>query len=169
MKAGTRPSMCMNDREPTDMTSLGLGDTEREWLTLVRLNCMSFERNDAEGWNQAISHAESIYGADAGPLIAARVAALIRAMRSERNGGFGYLSPFCPNCRLRATEDEWHLVQLMRAGCADASGEIEATASEFAQRPAAPLLASAAQRFGSQFAAIRNTKRISSPQGATLH
>lgn len=162
--------MCMNDREPPEMTSLGLGDTERDWLLIMRLNCLSFEHNDAEGWNRAISHAEDIYGAAEGPVIAARIAGMIRAMRSERNGGFGYLSPFCPNCRQRVTEDEWQLVCLMKAGCEGKAGEIEAAAAEFARRPSAPMLVAAAQFFGAQITGTRSMRHAeSAPHSATLH
>ncbi len=62
-----------------------LGEMEREWLHLVRLNCMSYEHNRAEGCDRAISHAEMRYGADNGPLIASRITGIIRAMRAERN------------------------------------------------------------------------------------
>lgn len=110
--------MCKGRDSLTDIQSTGLGDLEREWLHLVRLHCMSYEHNHAEGWDRAISHAEVKFGADNGPGIASRIAVLIRAMREERRGGFGYLSPFCPSCRLRVTEDEWQLITLMQAGIA---------------------------------------------------
>lgn len=162
--------MCMTDREPPYMTSLGLGDTERDWLVIMRLNCLSFEHNDAEGWNRAISHAESIYGAAEGPVIAARIAGMIRAMRSERNGGFGYLSPFCPNCRQRVTEDEWQLVCLMKAGRDGTAGEVEAAAADVARRPSAPMLVAAAQLFGAEVTGTRGVRHHEpAPLGATLH
>jgi len=109
--------MCDIDRfGQTNLSNTGLGDLEQAWLMLVRLCCMSYEHNRVEGWDSALSLAEERFGADDGPAIASRVAALIRAMRAERRGGFGYLSPHCPSCCKRITGDEWLLIQLMQAG-----------------------------------------------------
>jgi hypothetical protein len=160
--------MCINDHEPTDRASSALGETERAWLEIFRHLCMSCERNDAEGWNSALSHAERTYGADDGPLMAARIAALLRAMQTERRGGFGYLSPLCPNCRARISEDEWQLLLLMKAGTVGEPGDIETAASHFARRSSAPLLSAAARRFGAQLAA-REAFRAALPEHATLH
>lgn len=145
--------MCKGRDSLTDIQSTGLGDLEREWLHLVRLHCMSYEHNHAEGWDRAISHAEVKFGADNGPGIASRIAVLIRAMREERRAGFGYLSPFCPSCRLRVTEDEWQLITLMQAGYRGEPHDIDEAAAEFARRSRAPVLAAAAARFGSTLAA----------------
>lgn len=146
--------MCSNERAILpDIDVNGLGEMEREWLHLVRLYCMSYEYNQAEGWDRAIGHAEMKYGADNGPAIASRIAVLVRAMRTERRGGFGYLSPFCPNCSQRITEDEWQLILLMQAGCRGAPHDIDEAAAEFARRPEAPVLSAAALRFGSALAA----------------
>lgn len=160
--------MCTNDNQPTDRESSALGETERAWLEIFRLFCMSCERNDAEGWHHAISHAERTYGADDGPLVAARIVSLLRAMQSERRGGFGYLSPLCPNCRARVSEDEWQLVCLMKAGSHGEVGEIEAAACHFARRPSAPLLSAAARRFGAQIA-VRKAIGTITAERATLH
>lgn len=161
--------MCTNDREPIPMASLGFGDTERAWLDIIRLNCMSFERNDAEGWNRAISQAEVAYGHDGGPIIAARIAGLIRAMRNERRCGFGYLSPFCPNCRQRVTDDELQLVSLMKAGCRGEARAIKVAASSFAGQAEAPLLAAAARLFGAAFGPTQEECLASAPCHGTLH
>lgn len=160
--------MCTNDNEPSDRESTALGEKERAWLEIFRLFCMSCERNDADGWNRALNHAERTYGADDGPLVAARIASLLRAMQSERRGGFGYLSPLCPSCRARVSEDEWQLVGLMKAGSHGEPGEIEAAACHFARRPSAPLLSAAARRFGAQIA-LRNALEPALPERATLH
>lgn len=161
--------MCSNEQALTPLQSTNFGEMEREWLHLVRLQCMSYEHNHAEGWDRAISHAEMRYGADDGPAIASRVAVLIRAMRAERRGGFGYLSPFCPNCRLNVTEDEWQLILLMQAGYRGDDGDIEETAAEFARRAAAPVLAAAAKRFGTAVAATSATRRSHVMSAVRLH
>ncbi len=160
--------MCTKEA-PDLFEATRLGDVEREWLHLVRLYCTSYEHNHAEGWDRAISHAEARYGAENGPSIASRVAVLIRAMRAERNGGFGYLSPNCPSCRLRITEDEWDLITLMRAGYEGKRPSIDEAAAEFARRKEAPSLAAAATRFGTAVAAAINPQRTQLAMGVTLH
>jgi hypothetical protein len=161
--------MCTKEAALTDIQAAGLGEMEREWLYLVRLQCMSYEHNQAEGWDRAITHAETQYGGDDGPAIASRVAVLIRAMRAERRGGFGYLSPFCPNCRRNVTEDEWQLLMLMQAGYRGAPGDIDEAAAEFARRSQAPALAAAATRFGLAMAAALRARRPRASTSATLH
>lgn len=161
--------MCSNEHALTDIRSTNLGELERAWLLLVRLQCMSYEHNHAEGWDRAISHAETQFGADDGPEIASRIAVLIRAMRAERRGGFGYLSPLCPNCRLRVTEDEWQLIVLMQAGYRGAPGDIDEAAAEFARRTEAPVLAAAAARFGAAVAAAVPPRQAQATPAATLH
>lgn len=162
--------MCTDENAPAqNIEANDLGEMEREWLHLVRLHCMSYEHNRAEGWDRAISDAEMRYGADNGPLIASRIAVIIRAMRAERQGGFGYLSPYCPSCRQRVTEDEWHLVLLMQAGYRGHRNDITEAAADFAGRSEAPALADAAARFGSTIAAAVGFHRRVSPQSLALH
>ena len=151
--------MCADGNPSVDLESSDLGEMEQEWLLLVRLHCVSFEHNRLDGWERAVSHAEDRYGSDNGPVIASRVAMVIRAMRAERQGGFGYLSPFCPSCRQRVTQDEWHLIALMQAGYRGRAREIAEAAASFARRGDAPVLASAAARFGSSLAAAVGSHR----------
>jgi hypothetical protein len=161
--------MCTNERDTlTDIQSTGFGEMEREWLHLVRLHCMSYEHNHAEGWDRAIAHSEMKYGADNGPSIASRIAVIIRAMREERRGGFGYLSPFCPSCRMRVTEDELQLITLMQAGYRGERSNIAEAAAEFARRTEAPVLAAAAARFGTTLAAAIDPHRAKPLAGARL-
>jgi hypothetical protein len=161
--------MCIKEYALTDIQSTNLGEMEKEWLQLIRLQCMSYERNQVDGWDCAISQAEAHYGADDGPGIVSRIAVLIRAMRTERRGGFGYLSPLCPNCRRNVTEDEWQLLLLMQAGYRGIPHEIEEAAAEFARRTEAPVLTAAAIRFGTAIAAALRPKRPRASSTATLH
>jgi len=158
--------MCMTEHASTSIQHLG--DAERAWLGIVRLLCMSYEHNRADFLDRAMLEAETLYGAEAGPEIMSRMVVLIRAMRVERRGGFGYLSPFCENCRRKVTADEWELVALMRIGC-DSGNDVDAAAAEFARRTHAPVLAGAAARFGRSFAGARPTHRIPSASRAVLH
>ncbi|HRN83448.1 MAG TPA: hypothetical protein PK857_01400 [Hyphomicrobium sp.] len=153
-----------------DIHAAGLGEMECEWLYLLRLHCTSYEHNRVDGLDSAISHAEKRFGADLGPGIAARIAVLVRAMRTERYGTFGYLSPHCPVCRKRITEDEWDLIALMRAGCQGDRSGIADAAAHFARRPEAPVLAGAAARFGMTAAALgRPETKAAARGGAMLH
>lgn len=162
--------MCTEDHGIlTDVHLAGLGEMEREWLYLLRLHCTSYEHNRVEGLDSAISHAENRFGADLGPGIAARIAVLVRAMRTERYGTFGYLSPHCPVCRKRMTEDEWDLIALMRAGYQGDRSGIADAAAHFARRPEAPVLAGAAARFGMTAAALGRPATTTSVHGAMLH
>jgi hypothetical protein len=158
--------MCRDDAGLTPVEATNLGEKERDWLYLVRLCCMSYEHNQAEGWDRALSHAEDRYGAEDGPAIASRIAVLVRAMRIERRGGFGYLSPFCPNCRVNVTDDEWELMLLMQAGYRGSIGEIDEAAADFARRTEAPVLAAAARRFG---AALGGRRQIPRADALRLH
>ena len=153
-----------------NVQAAGLGEMEREWLYLLRLHCTSYEHNRVDGLDCAISHAEKRFGADLGPGIAARIAVLVRAMRTERCGTFGYLSPHCPVCRQRITEDEWDLIALMRAGYTGDGAGIAHAAAHFARRAEAPVLAGAAARFGIAAAAL-GRQEVSSAGGsrALLH
>lgn len=160
--------MC-SDGHLTDIFASSLSDMEREWLHLVRLQCTSYEHNRAEGLDRAIDHAESRFGADVGPEIASRIAVLIRAMRAERHGSFAYLSPYCPHCSRRVSEDEWHLVLLMRAGYRGVSRDIDDAAVEFARRADAPALIAAARRFGSTAAAAAPSRQPRVMASASLH
>ena len=108
----------MKDHPESDlprMSELGVSDTERDVLTLVRLHCTSYERDEVRGLDAALSFAEGQFGPDAGPLIAVRLVALVRALRTERQARFCYLSPACPSCSERITLHEWQLVLLLRA------------------------------------------------------
>ncbi|MGE0022426.1 MAG: hypothetical protein AB7S70_02210 [Hyphomicrobium sp.] len=146
-----------------------LGEAERAWLGIVRLSCMSYEHNRADFLDRAMHQAETLYGPDTGPEIMSRILALIRAMRLERRGGFGYLSPFCETCRRKVTADEWELIALMRIGCDSSGSDVDAAAAEFARRTHAPVLAGAAARFGCAFATTRIASRTSPATRAVLH
>lgn len=152
-----------------DIQAAGLAEIEREWLHLLRLHCTSYEHNRVDGLDGAISHAETCFGADLGPSLAARIAVLVRAMRTERFGTFGYLSPHCPVCRQRMTEDEWDLLVLMRAGYEGDSRGVARAAARFARRAEAPVLAGAAIRFGTAAAALGRREKTCPAARARLH
>lgn len=141
----------MHDDEHHDLPTLaqvGLGQVEIDWLQLMRLICSSYDRDEVRGFDAAISLAEHRYGSEHGPTVAARVAALIRALRAERRLSFNYMSPSCASCSAKVTEDELHLITLMRAGRMGDAAALENAVTEVAGHSPAPMLTAAAYRFG---------------------
>lgn len=136
-----------NDSELPRMADLGISADERNLLQLVRLQCFSYERDQVRGIDAAHSLAEDQFGPDVGPLIAARITTLVRAVREEWSAGFSYLSPSCQSCRERITFSEWQLLKLMRAATQSASDVVAATARTLSGNAEAPRLAAAALRF----------------------
>lgn len=137
-----------------DTRPLSVPPAEREWLQMVRLQCAIYEFGHRERVDAAHQHAGQCYGPDLGPVVASRVAALIRAMRVERREPFTYLSPTCSSCSRKITVEEWQLLSLMRcASRGDCSGAAVA-AAELAGGVAAPRLAAAAARFGAAVSGV---------------
>ncbi|MEQ1652408.1 MAG: hypothetical protein ABL897_07970 [Hyphomicrobium sp.] len=73
------------------------GFTPIEDVTLELLRCVGqlYGTGDAGYWHTALDHADRRLGQSDGPVLVARVTALLRAIRAERNGGFTFLSPGC--------------------------------------------------------------------------
>lgn len=129
------------------MTDLGITADERNLLLLVRLQCASYERNQMQGMDEAYTLAEEQFGPDVGPLVAARITALIRAVRAEWSARFSYLSPRCASCRERITSSEWHLLRLMRAATHASTDVVAANAKALNRNDEAPRVAAAVLRF----------------------
>lgn len=141
----------MHDDDHHDLPTIaqvGLGPVEIDWLQLTRLICSSYDRDEVRGFDAAMSLAEHRYGSEHGPTVAARIAALIRALRVERRLRFNYMSPSCPSCSAKVTEDELHLITLMRAGRMGDAVALETAVTDVAGHSLAPMLTAAAYRFG---------------------
>jgi hypothetical protein len=76
-------------------SALGFSPIETVTLDVFRCVCDVYSTASAEPWEGAVRLAEQQLGAIDGPLLVARVTALLRALRQERGTGFSYLSLGC--------------------------------------------------------------------------
>jgi hypothetical protein len=89
-------------------------------LELVRCFCHGYATRDLVVWEHAFRLADDRLGLADGPILSARVSALIRAMRDERQAPFGFMPLGCS----RISEDEEALMALVKASCDDGQYEI---------------------------------------------
>jgi hypothetical protein len=102
-------------RHIRDVDDLGLQACERSVLKSFRHICLGYASHSARGWDAAFDESEKTFGCTDGPLVTARLAALIRAVRVERSEPFDFLSPHCQSCAKRLSASEWVLFSLVKA------------------------------------------------------
>jgi hypothetical protein len=107
-----------HDSLPT-IESLGLAPIELAIVDLVRCFCHGYASGNLASWEHAFRLADDRLGLAEGPILAARVSALIRAMRDERQVDFGFMPLGCS----RISEDEEALLALIKASCDDGQYE----------------------------------------------
>lgn len=112
-----------HDSLPT-IASLNLAPIELLIVDLIRCVCHGYASRDLAAWEHAFRLADDRLGLTDGPILAARVSALIRAMREERRVHFGFMPLGC--CRI--SEDEEALMALIKASRDDAEYEALNTA-----------------------------------------
>jgi hypothetical protein len=76
-------------------SELGFMAIENVTLDIFRCVCDVYATASAQPWEVAVRLSEEQLGAIDGPLLVARVTALLRALRQERAVGFYYLSVGC--------------------------------------------------------------------------
>ena len=76
-------------------SELGFLPIENVTLDVFRCICEVYSTGYSQPWEFAMRAAESYLGAVEGPLLVARVTALLRALKCERNGSLCYLSVGC--------------------------------------------------------------------------
>ena len=81
-------------------------------LSVVRSIAAGYMTGDVACWDTGFEGAERILGEAEGPRFVAAMAALVRAIRRERQGDFSFLPATC--CRV--TADESDLLDLLQAG-----------------------------------------------------
>ena len=108
-------------RQYRSVDALDLDSTERLVLSVMRHLCASLASEGMRGWECAHDLAEAALGLSDGPALVAHVAALLRAVRAERQQGFAYMSVDCPMCSLRITDEELLIVRLLRAARSDSA------------------------------------------------
>lgn len=84
---------------------------ENVTLDIFRCLCEVYTTGSAQPWEIAMKEAEAKLGPAEGPLLVARVTALLRALRSERKVGFSYLSIGCQH----VSPDELAVSGLLKA------------------------------------------------------
>jgi hypothetical protein len=92
-------------------TELGLSPIENVTLDVFRAVCEIYTSGSAQPWEIALKISEENLGAGEGPLLVARITALLRAFRSERKIGFSYLSIGCQH----VSPDELAVAGLLKA------------------------------------------------------
>ena len=90
---------------------LGFLPIESITLDLFRCLCEVYTTGSAQPWDIAMKEAEEKLGAGEGPILVARVTALLRALRAERKIGFSYLSVGCQH----VSPDELAVSGLLKA------------------------------------------------------
>lgn len=91
-------------------TELGFSPIENVTLDVFRAVCEIYS-GSAQLWDFALKISEENFGAGEGPLLVARVTALLRALRVERKIGFSYLSMGCQH----VSPDELAVAGLLKA------------------------------------------------------
>ncbi|MBS0234194.1 MAG: hypothetical protein JSR99_12010 [Proteobacteria bacterium] len=92
-------------------SELGFSPIENLTVDVFRAACEIYTSGSAQPWEIAHKIADENLGAIEGPLFVARVTALLRALRSERNIGFSYLSIGCQHI----SPDELAIAGLLKA------------------------------------------------------
>lgn len=80
-------------------------------LALVRYVCAGYMTASADCWDAAYACAEHAFGPVDGPSFVGRAGALVRALRSERRGGFAFFPASCA----QVSGDEAALLGLVQA------------------------------------------------------
>lgn len=84
-------------------------------LRAFRWICVSESQGNNAGWNAAFNACEEAFGGNRGPVIAGRIAGLMRALRRERSAMFEFMSPACPGCSRSLTASEYQLLAMLKA------------------------------------------------------
>ncbi|MFD2181216.1 hypothetical protein [Rhodoplanes azumiensis] len=80
-------------------------------LALVRYVCAGYMTASADCWDAAYACAEHAFGPIDGPSFVGRAGALVRALRTERRGGFAFFPASCA----QVSGDEAELLGLVQA------------------------------------------------------
>jgi hypothetical protein len=140
-------------RQFRPLDGLMLDTIESLTLSVLRHLCASLGSRTTLGWERAHDLAESALGLGDGPALVAHLAALLRAIRSERPGHFSYMSADCPVCSQRISDEELAVILLIRAARAGRHKRVPQLTASLAERPEAPRIHAAAAALGGSLAA----------------
>ena len=113
-------------------------------LSITRFLAAGYSTGDVACWDAAYSGAEHLLGAEPGGRLVASLIGLIRALRTERVGGWTYMPVTC--CRV--TTDEQAMMRLIALARLGDDNSVNQAAADLAKRPAAPGTTAAAHTLG---------------------
>lgn len=120
LHSGAHHESAHHESQQPYVSSLGLNPAELLTLQILRHLCDSFATQETGGWEKAHLVAEGALPTGEADWLVAKSVALLRAIRRERPGRFGYISADCPTCSRRISEDEQTILLLIRAAQGDA-------------------------------------------------
>ena len=113
-------------------------------LSITRFLAAGYSTGDVACWDAAYSGAEQLLGAEPGGRLVAGLIGLVRALRTERVGGWTYMPVTC--CRVTTDEQAMmRLITLARFGDAEL---VSQAAADVAGLQAAPSTTAAAHVLG---------------------
>ena len=121
---------------------------------------------DIACWDAAYDAAEDVLGPDDGPQLIARLTAVMRGLRAERQADWRFMPATC--CRV--TADEESLIELLRFARQARWSDVDARAASLAGVPAAPRLASAVRFVADALGpCAQSSEEFASKRGDLLH
>src|SRR3954465_8788893 len=103
------------------------GDFGRVTLSLFRFIAAAYATGASDCWEAAYRFADEAPGIADSPLLVARVAALVRILRSGRPCQLRFMPPPCP----RLSQDETELMRLLAVARGNQPGELESAVCQF--------------------------------------
>ena len=122
----------------------GFKPIEDVTLDLFRLICQTYASGDAGSWDAALNHAEGKLGPLDGPSFVARITALVRALRAERNGRFSFMSAGCRHLH----DDELCVLTVIKAARQGDQATLEEVACHLARGSESTRIELAARALG---------------------
>jgi hypothetical protein len=122
------------------LADLDVDGGDRLTLMVMRLLCDALAKQSLYPWEQAHAAAESVLGLRDGPTLVARMTALLRAIRAERQTPFSYMSALCPTCSQRLSEEEENVLLVLRAARLGRPEEVASRAAALAGAVEAPRI-----------------------------
>ncbi|MEP2640413.1 hypothetical protein [Roseobacter sp.] len=88
----------------------GLDAVDIVCLDILRFFISTFAEPQSQNWMRGFARAAAAFGPTNGPVVAARLIALLQAVRRGRRSMFMYSNPDCPGCCKILTEHERRLI-----------------------------------------------------------
>ncbi|MEM7269394.1 MAG: hypothetical protein AAF401_09085 [Pseudomonadota bacterium] len=122
------PQPARHAEQDMPLAECGFDPFEETTLRIARYFFQSFASPESRGWCAAFEMAEQSYPAPFGATIAMALARALEVLRNSRKTGFVYINPECPACAGTITQEERHLLSVLRAVRAGKRSEAQANA-----------------------------------------